>query len=176
MTKTEQIHIREKVLFDLIDKWKSKDFMLSNESILEELPDHYSSTRTIQRDITTLKDKFLIHAEQRFINKARSIRKCKVVNRNKDIRRQSDANYLEEMVLANPDSFKIKWRIGYDHNEGGVQKYVDTLEDNRGTTCLGVFLLNNPNKMLSKKPVRYKPFYIKDIESMGIEIDQPIPF
>ena len=173
ITQKEKIRKRQKNLFDLIDTWSGR-FMLGDKTIKETL--HYDNEKAVSRDIATLKDKFLIHAALKWLTPSKSLRICKVVNRNKDIRRQSDANYLEEMVLANPDSFKIKWRVGYDHNEGGVRKYVDALDECGGTTCLGVYLLRQPSKMLSSKPVRYKPFYKRDIESMGIEIDQPIPF
>ena len=173
MNRAEHNSIRQKQLFDLIDKWDGTFFM-SNDTIMSEMA-NYHSTKTVRRDIDTLTDKFLIHKE--YIWKGtKSIRVCKVVNRNKDLRWQSDSNYLEAIVLANPDSFKITWRIGYDTYQGGINKYLYALDTQKGITCTGVYLLKEPDEMLSKRPIRYKRMFIKDIESIGQEIDQPIPF
>ena len=178
MNKSEQILKRQKALFDYIDTFTGT-FFKSDTTILDALREHYGdcNSRTVRRDIDELTDKFLIHKSYKWIND-KSLRICTVVNKTKDLRYQSDSNYLEAMVLANPDCFRIKWTIGYDKDQGGIKKYVDTLEDRKGVTCTGVFLLKNPNKMLSNRPVRYKNLFIKDIESMGSNKydDAPLPF
>ena len=173
MNRAEHNSIRQKELFDFIDKWTGLFFM-SNTAIMSEMA-NYQSTKTVERDINTLTDKFLIHKEYIWRG-TKSTRVCKVVNRNKDLRWQSDSNYLEAIVLANPDCFKIHWRIGYDHYYGGIRKYIDVLDEHKGVTCTGVYLLKEPNKMLSKRPIRYKRMFVKDPEAIGQEIDQPIPF
>ena len=178
MTKKETILKRQKTLFDYIDTFNG-EFFKSDMTILEDLREHYgdSNSRTVRRDIDELTDKFLIHKSYKWIGD-KSLRVCTVVNKNKDIRFQSDSNYLEGMVLANPDCFRIKWRIGYDNDQGGIKKYVDTLEDRKGVTCTGVYILKNPNKMLSDRPVRYKNIFKKDIESIGSDKydNAPLPF
>ena len=178
ITKKEQVLIRQKALFDLIDNW-SGIFFMSDTAITNELKEHYNTAnkQTARRDIDELTDRFLIHKSYKWSNN-KSNRVCTVVNRKKDLRFQSDSNYLEGIVLANPDCFKIHWRIGYDHFYGGIKKYIDALDERRGVTCTGVYLLKEPNKMLSKRPIQYRSTLKKDPESIGSDLydDAPVPF
>ena len=179
MTKKEHALKRQKALFDLIDQWTGSFFM-TDQAIKDKMPEWYEdcNSKTVRRDIDTLTDRFLIHKSYKWSNHKTHIRICTVVNRKKDLRFQSDSNYLEGIVLSNPDCFKVHWRIGYDHYYGGAQKYIDTLNLHRGTTCTGVYLLKEPNKMLSQRPIRYKNITKYDNESIGSNAmdDEPLPF
>ena len=174
MNKREKILKRQKILFDLVSDWNGI-FFLSDEMIMKKMPE-YSNYKTVRRDINMLEDKFLLSKKIKWTKTHKRRRYLSVVKRKADIRWQSDSNYLEEMVKANPDCFLIQWRIGYDHDSGGINKYINVLEESRGVTCTGVKLLSQPNNMLSSRPVRYKVKYVKDDEAIGEDRDEAIPF
>ena len=157
MTKKEQVLQRQMKLFHVIKAWDGT-FLLSDQSIIDMMGD-YNNRKTLQRDIETLKQKFLISTFQRFISPTKSIREIKVINYRKELLRQCNYEYLEALMLSNSHCFKIKWRDGYNYKEGGVRKYVDEKNANTivGTRWhgTGIYLLSQPSKLLSSKPIKY---------------------
>ena len=144
-------------LFHLIKGWKGT-FILSDKSIME-MADEYTSSKTLRRDMETLKQKFLISTFQKYLSPSKSIREIRIINHKKELLRQCNYEYLEASMLSNPHCFKIKWRDGYDYLEGGVQKYID---EKCPTTIIGnmwfgtgIYLLSEPSTLLSSKPIRY---------------------
>ena len=158
MTKKEQVLQRQMKLFQLIKDWQGR-FILSDAKILEMMPESYSTTKTIRRDVETLKQRFLISSKTIFLSPSKSIREIKVINKNKELLKQCNYEYLEALALANPHCFLIKWRVGYEYHEGGIQKYLDekcpsTIIGNKWHNT-GIWLLKEPSTLLSSKPIKY---------------------
>lgn len=159
LTKREAILKRQMDLFHFI-KALPHGCKLSNEAILQKLAHIYNSTRTLQSDLNTLEQKFLINRKEKYINPSKSFRTISIVDNNKELMGQCNYNYLEALVLANPNCFKIKWRQGYRFHSGSIGEFLAVAptfrrigSDVYGT---GVFLLKVPSVLLSSAPFKYE--------------------
>ena len=176
LSKSEEVLKRQMNLFQFIKGWKGVLF-LSNDSLINKMA-HYSR-RTLIRDLDILEQKFLISRSYKWVN-GKSIRYIKVVNHDKELLGQCNYDYLESLALANPDCFKVKWRVGYEYHEGGVHKFADYCRKWHTTIGnswygTGVWLLKEPHQLLSSTPIKKRDFKY-DKESIGADIDQPLPF
>lgn len=176
MNKQEEILQRQMDLFHFI-KALPGGCKLSNESLLGKMSHIYSSTKTIKRDLNTLEQKFLIARKLRYLTATKSVRTISVVNNNKELMRQCNYNYLEALVLANPNCFEIRWRQGYTFHTGSIGEFLSVSPtyrrigyDAHGT---GIYLLEQPSIFLSSAPFRYKKEYTEEME---VDDTRPLAF
>ena len=130
-----------------------RSFRMANKTILKHLPEQ--TAKTLKVDLFKLEQKMFLRRSLRWKDN-RSFRIITLVNKTKDLRFQTNRRYLEEIALANPSSFRINWRRGYEHFEGDVGEYLSSLEQS-GTTCTGVFFETEPTNLLNKAPLKH-PF------------------
>ena len=180
MNKKEAILQRQMELFEFIKEHSKYGFRMSNTGILEKMSHIYNTVKTIERDLGVLEQKFLINRNNTYISPTNSYRIIKITNRSKELLSQCNYDYIEALALANPHCFKIKWRDGYSYREGGVRKFLD--EKNAKThigrqwSDTGVWLLSQPSKLLSKRPIKHDQEEINDPDNKSYLDNRPAAF